>query len=124
MPGIDYAAVRRAIPMRRVLELLGYEAARRRGDRLRGWCPLQRTCSRESFRVDLRDYLFHCFSCGAGGNQLDLWSATERALHEADVPSGAIWTEKLCTSCDEIRFFSHRRDGGGAGRMVSVVVAT
>ncbi len=60
----------------------------------------------------------------ASGRQLDLWSATERALHEADVPSGAIWTEKLCTSCDEIRFFSHRRDGGGAGRMVSVVVAT
>ena len=84
MPGIDYAAVRRAIPMRRVLELLGYEAARRRGDRLRGWCPLQRSCSRESFRVDLGGNLFHCFSCDAGGNQLDLWSAlTGLTLYEA-----------------------------------------
>ena len=84
MPGIDYAAVRRAIPMRRVLELLGYQAARRRGDRLRGWCPLQRACSRESFRVHLGHNLFHCFSCGAGGNQLDLWSAFhDLELHPA-----------------------------------------
>jgi len=89
MPGIDYAAVRRAIPMRRVLELLGYEAAVRRSTRLRGRCPLSATCSRESFRVDLRKHLFHCFSCGAGGNQLDLWSA----FHELELHSAA---EHLC----------------------------
>ena len=89
MPGIDYAEVRRAIPMRRVLELLGYRAARRRGDRLRGSCPLHCTCSRESFRVDLGENLFHCFSCGAGGNQLDLWAAFhDLALHPA--------AERLC----------------------------
>ena len=81
MPGIDYAAVRRAIPMRHVMELLGYAAEKRQGDRLKGWCPLQPSCSPESFRVDLGDNLFHCFSCGAGGNQLDLWSA----FHDLDL---------------------------------------
>ena len=84
MPGIDHAAVRQAIPMRRVLELLNYEAARRRGARLRGECPLEATCSQESFRVELDENLFHCFGCGAGGNQLDLWSAFHRLeLHPA-----------------------------------------
>ena len=89
MPGIDYAAVRRAIPMSRILKLLNYEAVIRRGARLRGWCPLTATCSPESFRVDLGKNLFHCFSCGAGGNQLDLWAAFhDLALHPA--------AERLC----------------------------
>jgi polyphenol oxidase len=59
----------------------------------------------------------------AAGRQLDLWSAAARALTEAGVPASSIGTEMLCTSCDPDRFFSHRRDGGRTGRMVSVVVA-
>jgi len=94
MPGIDYAAVRREIPMSRVLELLQYEPAIRRGTRLRGPCPLSPTCSRRSFSVDLNRDLFHCFRCGAGGNQLDLWSvlnglplhpAAEHLCHQAGI---------------------------------------
>lgn len=91
MPGIDYNAVRQAIPMRRVLELLNYEAAIQRGVRLRGWCPLTATCSPESFRVELDKNVFHCFSCGAGGNQLDLWSA----FHGLELHPAA---EQLCHS--------------------------
>lgn len=93
MPGIDYAAVRRAIPLRRVLELLGYEAEKLQGDRLRGRCPLKPTCSRDSFRVDLRANLFHCFSCRAGGNQLDLWSA----FHDLELHPAA---KQLCHAAD------------------------
>jgi DNA primase len=85
MPGIDYAAVRRAIPISRVLELLGYQAVIRRGNRLRGWCPLKETCSRESFCVDLDTNLFYCFRCRTGGNQLDLWSA----IHHLDLHPAA-----------------------------------
>lgn len=84
MPGIDYAAVRREIPMRRVLELLRYEPAIRQGTRLRGQCPLPPACSPRSFTVDLQRNLFHCFGCDAGGNQLDLWSALHGLpLHRA-----------------------------------------
>lgn len=89
MPGIDYAAVRRAIPMSRVLELIQYEPATRRCGRLRGPCPLNPTSSRKSFSVDVDANLFHCFSCGTGGNQLDLWSA----IHDLQLHPAA---EHLC----------------------------
>ncbi len=59
----------------------------------------------------------------ASGRQLDLWSAAERALHETGVPAASIHVARACTCCDAKRFFSHRRDGAGSGRMVSVVVA-
>jgi polyphenol oxidase len=54
---------------------------------------------------------------GAGvvrGRNLDLWSAAERALHEA----GAASVERmdLCTACNAEDFFSHRREGGITGR--------
>ena len=54
---------------------------------------------------------------GAGvvrGRNLDLWSAAERALHEA----GAASVERmdLCTACNADDFFSHRREGGITGR--------
>jgi DNA primase len=84
MPGIDYAAVRRAIPMFRVLGLIPYEPTTRRGSQLRGPCPLSPTCSARSFSVHLHRHLFHCFGCGAGGNQLDLWSSLHNLpLHPA-----------------------------------------
>lgn len=45
---------------------------------------------------------------------VDLWAATERALHDAGVSS--IERFDLCTSCHPDLFFSHRRDGGVTGR--------
>jgi len=84
MPAIDYAAVRRQIPMSHVLQLLRYEPAIRRGAQLRGPCPLLSTCGARSFSVHLKRDLFHCFSCHAGGNQLDLWADVHNlSLHQA-----------------------------------------
>ena len=73
---IDYRAVRRQIPMQRVLDLIGYRALYRRGHQLRGPCPLHVTdrSHPRCFSVDLSSGLFRCFSCGAHGNQLDLWA--------------------------------------------------
>jgi polyphenol oxidase len=48
------------------------------------------------------------------GRNLDLWTAAERALHEAGVTS--VERMDLCTACNERDFFSHRRDGGVTGR--------
>jgi len=81
MPSIDYAAVRSRTTMQQVLALLEFQPFRQRGDELRGACPVHggsspRSCS---FSADLAKKTFHCFSCGAGGNQLDLW-ATARQL--------------------------------------------
>jgi YfiH family protein len=54
---------------------------------------------------------------GAGvlrGRNLDLWTASERALREA----GCSQVERLdlCTACHPELFFSHRRDAGVTGR--------
>lgn len=93
---LDYALIRRQIPIRRVLELLGWEPATRRGARWRGPCPFcrssqgsrpepQRRADIEQsprgpqqdrcFSVEAQRNLFHCFHCHSGGNQLDLWAA-------------------------------------------------
>jgi len=46
--------------------------------------------------------------------RLDLWTSAERALRAAGVER--VDRFDLCTSCDEARFFSHRRDAGLTGR--------
>jgi hypothetical protein len=51
---------------------------------------------------------------GERGRMLDLRAAAERALRRAGVTR--VEHVALCTSCDEARFFSHRRDGGITGR--------
>lgn len=62
--------------MERVLELIEYRPTSRRGPQLRGPCPFQdsETSSPRCFSIHLTKRLFHCFHCGAHGNQLDLWS--------------------------------------------------
>jgi DNA primase len=85
---IDYRAVRRQIPMQRVLDLIGYRATFRRGQQLRGPCPLHATepSHPRCFSVDLTTGLFRCFFCGAQGNQLDLWAK----LHSLSLYTAAL----------------------------------
>lgn len=51
----------------------------------------------------------------------DLVSANRAQLEEAGVRPDHIDVLNLCTRCREDLFFSYRRDGTGAGRMISVV---
>jgi DNA primase len=86
MPGIDYRAARTQLRLAAVLELLAFEPRERRGDQVRGRCPVHgsRTAASRSFAAHLGKGLWHCFSCGAGGNALDLWVAvTQQDLHAA-----------------------------------------
>ena len=86
MPGIDYSLLREQIPMARVLELLEYEPLERRGDQLRGPCPIHESQSAKprTFSVDLAGNRFRCFKFQAQGNQLDLWAqAKSLDLHTA-----------------------------------------
>jgi hypothetical protein len=48
------------------------------------------------------------------GRNLDLAEATERTLRAADAET--VERVRLCTSCEEELFFSHRRDRGVTGR--------
>ena len=84
--GLDYAALRAAIPLEQVLRLLDFRPAVIRGRRWRGACPLHEPRETDStcFSADLDRHLFRCFRCQAGGNQLDLWTAhTGLPLYEA-----------------------------------------
>jgi len=76
MSGVDYSALRELVSMAQVLELLQFAPVSRVGDQLRGPCPIHHSSSAESrsFSVNTQKSAFHCFTCGASGNQLDLWS--------------------------------------------------
>jgi DNA primase len=86
MPGIDYRAARASIRLAEVLELIGYQPRSRLGVQLRGPCPLHGSSSPSSrvFAAHLGKNVYHCFSCGASGNALDLWAAlTRQSVYDA-----------------------------------------
>ncbi|MCL6573450.1 MAG: peptidoglycan editing factor PgeF [Bacillus sp. (in: Bacteria)] len=56
-----------------------------------------------------------------GQYSLDLRELNRRILLNAGVPERNIRTTSFCTSCDKKEFFSHRRDQGRTGRMVSFI---
>jgi YfiH family protein len=57
----------------------------------------------------------------AQGRMLDLPEVARRALARAGVE--AVESSRLCTSCEEERFFSHRRDGPATGRQAGMAWA-
>lgn len=96
---IDYRAVRRAIPLSRVLELLEFHPTLSRSSNRRGHCVLCSRAKPESrasqtqpcFAADLSRDIWYCFGCHRGGDQLTLWSlATHEPLYAA--------TKLLCQS--------------------------
>jgi YfiH family protein len=52
---------------------------------------------------------------------LDLWAANAEQLTAAGVPSGAIFSPRLCTGCRRDLFFSYRKEGL-AGRLATIAV--
>jgi len=87
-PAIDFAAVRAAITLSAVLELLGFQANSSRGSQQRGPCPLHGSTygTARCFAADLEKHLFQCFKCGCYGNALDLWAkATKQSIYDAAV---------------------------------------
>jgi putative transposase len=79
-PAIDFDAVRAAITLAAVLQLLGFKATSTRGTQQRGPCPLHGSPSGTSrcFSANLDHHTFHCFKCGRSGNALDLWAQATR----------------------------------------------
>jgi len=75
-PYVNFRELKAAVPIRRVLERYGLlESLKERGEALSGPCPF---CDGEtSFRANTAKNCFHCFSCKAGGNMLDLVAARE-----------------------------------------------
>src|SRR5260370_10976 len=88
MPGIHFAAVRAMIPLADVLKLVGFVPCETAGDRVRGPCPVHHSTAptSRSFSANLKRHIYKCFTCGASGNQLDLYAAvTGQRLFEASI---------------------------------------
>jgi DNA primase len=66
------------VRMEAVLRRYQVKDLRGRGDRYRGRCPIHQGEGRDAFHVDVRRKIFHCFSCGAGGDVLELVALLSR----------------------------------------------
>jgi putative transposase len=87
-PAIDFAAVRAAVSLAAVLQLLQFQANSSRGAQQRGPCPLHGSTAGTSrcFSANLDEDCFHCFRCGRSGNALDLWAqATHQTIYDAAI---------------------------------------
>jgi transposase len=76
---IDFAHLKRQLPLTRVLDQLGLSVRLRgSGAQRRGACPLHRGDARgRTFSVNLDENVFQCFDarCGTKGDVIDLWAA-------------------------------------------------
>jgi len=87
---IDYGALRQQVSMAEVLALVRFQPASRRGDQVRGKCPIHVSDRDRSrvFSANLRRNVYQCFSprCASKGNQLDLYVAwTGLSLYDAAI---------------------------------------
>jgi transposase len=85
---IDFAHLKRQLPLAQVLDHLGLLATLRgAGPQRRCTCPIHRGDRRgKTFSVNLDEHVFQCFAkeCGAKGDVIDLWSSVNRmSLREA-----------------------------------------
>ena len=82
MPGVDFDRLRTEVTMQAVLQLLGFESARCRGDQWYGRCPLPgcRPSRRPSFSVNVAISRYYCHRCHRHGHQIELWAAATGLL--------------------------------------------
>jgi len=75
MSGIDFQAVREAVPLAQVLGLVGWSPSWVKGQARRGWCPIHsaRPHGSRIFAVDGNRW--YCHQCKRGGDCIDLYAA-------------------------------------------------
>ena len=80
MPGINFEQLRNEITMAQVLDLIGFERTSRRGDQLRGACPVHgsQTARSRSFSVSLAHHRYYCHKCHSHGHPIELWAAVNK----------------------------------------------
>jgi DNA primase len=74
---IDFRAVKDAVTIEQVLGRYGVKL-KRNGKELRGQCPIHKGEGTDTFHANTDKNAFHCFSCNAKGNVLDLVAAIEK----------------------------------------------
>jgi DNA primase len=76
---VDFKAVKAAVTMQMVLEHYSLTEWQRRGDELRGPCPIHKGTKPKQFSVNITKNAFQCFyeHCKARGNVLDFVAKME-----------------------------------------------
>jgi polyphenol oxidase len=69
--------------------------------------------------VDIDEKPYNLIS--EGQYQLDLKQLNALILQKSGIPNSQIDVTSYCTSCDHELFFSHRRDNGKTGRLMSFI---
>src|SRR5437762_11434132 len=81
---VDFAAIKRSVPLAPLLRRYQVKLRRSGHDQYRGCCPIHGGDGREAFHANLSKNVFHCFACGAGGTVLDFVAAMDGcSLREA-----------------------------------------
>jgi hypothetical protein len=87
-PAIDFAAIKAAVNIAAVLQLLGATTGQTSGNQYRGPCPLHGSSrgTARCFTASLDANLYRCFKCGQTGDAIDLWAqATRQTPYDAAV---------------------------------------
>ena len=70
---IDFKALKQLVTYRAVLELLGWRHRTHERKWFRGPCPLKQHLSKHAREFGVAPEGWYCFSCKAGGDQIELW---------------------------------------------------
>ena len=74
---VDFKAVKQSVTIEQILGRYGVKL-KKSGKELRGRCPIHQGDGTDSFHANTEKNAFHCFSCQAKGNVLDLVAAIEK----------------------------------------------
>src|ERR1035438_6472152 len=74
---VDFKAVKQSVTIIQILDRYGVKL-KKSGKELRGRCPIHQGDGTDTFHVSTEKNAFHCFSCQAKGNVLDLVAAMEK----------------------------------------------
>src|SRR5437867_12597102 len=75
---VDFRAVKQAVSMQMALDHYQVNWLRKKGEELRGRCPIHKGEGQDTFHVNVAKNAFQCFSCKARGNVLDFVAAMEQ----------------------------------------------
>ena len=95
---VDFKAVKAAVSMQAVLDRYNINWLRKKGDELRGRCPIHKGEGEDAFHVNLAKGAFNCFSCKKRGNVLDLTAA----LEECSVRDAALKLKEWFALSDQV----------------------
>ncbi|MGD9785687.1 MAG: CHC2 zinc finger domain-containing protein [Hyphomicrobiaceae bacterium] len=78
--GVDFALIRRAVPLAVILSRYGLDDAFKRvGSRLKGVCPIHKGSNKRQFVIDPGTSTWRCFGdCDRGGGSLEFVAEMER----------------------------------------------